>query len=166
MARRKHTVEVINTDVEIDEHLDLHEKGWVAQKAGWLIMFSIMTAGALGFFGNGLLSNHTNAAGDFRVEYQRFWRYETEMKIRVSSNQGDLRTITLSQDYLEKFRVVRFVPEPQDYSAANRMITYRFSSAGNKIINLYLVTKQNGSVSGSLVINDNDIHTLSHFIFP
>lgn len=38
MQRQKHTVEVINPDLEIDEQLDLHEKGWVIQKVGWTII--------------------------------------------------------------------------------------------------------------------------------
>ena len=59
MEKRKHTVEVIKTDLEINEELDLHEKGWKFQRIGWIFIFLLVALSAFGFFGDGLASKKT-----------------------------------------------------------------------------------------------------------
>ncbi|MBD0294127.1 MAG: hypothetical protein ICV84_02845, partial [Flavisolibacter sp.] len=59
MSQQKHTVEEVKTDLEIDEDLDLHEKGWKLQRFGWFFIFALVILAALGVFGDGIASKTT-----------------------------------------------------------------------------------------------------------
>ena len=65
MEKRKHTVEVIKTDLEINEELDLHEKGWKFQRIGWIFIFLLVALSAFGFFGDGLVFRPIQQLFDF-----------------------------------------------------------------------------------------------------
>jgi hypothetical protein len=165
MQTNKHTVEVIHPDLEIDEHLPLQESGWVVQRFGWIFIVSVMVAGGLGLFGEGILSKRKVTAGSSKAEYEHYFRYETEMKMLVQSPKH-IGSISLSQEYLKKFRIVRFVPEPVDNNTLNNEVRYNFLPAENHIVSIYMISKDYGSISGTMKVNETDKINLHHFIYP
>ena len=165
MPTQKNTVEAIEPEFKIDEHIDLQEKGWVIQRIGWIMIIAVMIAGGLGLFGSGWISKQTSSSGNIRAEFERFFRYETEMKILVES--GDhISSISFPQQYLKDFRIIHFVPEPVNNNTSGNEVRYNFLAGQNKIVSVYLVPKTYGSINGSIKVNETSVLNLDHFIFP
>lgn len=165
MPEPKHTVEVIKPGFKIDEQLALQEKGWIIQRIGWLIIIAIMIAGGLGLFGSGWLSKKTSSSGNIKAEFERFYRYETEMKVLVESGEH-ISSISFPQQYLKDFRIIHFVPDPANNNTTGNEVKYNFLPHENKIVTVYLVPKHYGSLSGAMKVNERTIINLNHFIFP
>ena len=158
-------VERLDTELEIDEHLHLQEKGWVIQKFGWAIMVAVMIAGGLGLFGEGVLSTQTIASGPVKVNYEKYYRYETEMKILLESSQH-ISSISFPQKYLKDFKLVRFVPEPENNYGQNNDVQFNFLEGQNQVVSVYLVPKSYGAIGGIMKVNGANTINLHHFIFP
>src|SRR6476619_1410420 len=137
MPARKQKIETVKPNLEIDEELRLHEKGWIIQKVGQVIVVLVIIAGDLGVFGEGLLSNTTPHNGTVKVEYERFFRYQTEMKIVVKSKEH-ISTISFPQAYLKKFKLIRFMPEPESNSTKGKETVYSFLPEENHTLSIYL----------------------------
>lgn len=166
MAKKKHSVEEIKPELEINERLSLHEKGWVVQRVGWVIISLVVVAGALGLFGEGPLSKKTLSSGNIKAEYERFFRYEAEMKIRLQSGDEHIAHIALPQQYVQNFRIVRFEPQPENNQTVADNIVFRFLPEQNRIVSIYLVPKSTGAVSGVMQVNGRHQYPLHHFIYP
>lgn len=151
--------------MEINEELEMHEKGWIIQRVGWVILLLIMAAGALGLFGEGWLSDQTPSNGDVKVEYQRFYRYESEMKILIESRRH-ISTVSLPQQYIKDFRLLRFEPEPENNTTNNGEVTFNFLPAQNQVVTVYIIPKTYGSIEGTLKVNGTINFNLHHFIYP
>jgi hypothetical protein len=165
MPVKQQKSESVKPDLEIDEELGLHEKGWVIQRIGQIIVILVILAGALGAFGEGLFSTTTPHTGNVNVEYEHFFRYQTEMKILVTSKEH-ISSISFPPQYVEKFKLIRFMPEPESNSTAGREIIYSFLPGQNHLVSIYLETQSYGSISGSMKINGKDSIQLQHFIYP
>lgn len=165
MPRQKHTIEEVKTTLQLDERLDLHEKGWVIQRVGWVIIFAIMAAGLLGLFGEGAFSQKTVYNGATKVEYERFFRYETEMKIKIES-PAHISSISIPQEYLKDFEIVRFEPEPFSNNTSQHEVIYNFLPGQNLILSIYLIPKAYGAIHGVMKVNGTSNFNLNHFIFP
>lgn len=165
MPSQKNTVEAVEPEFEIDEHIDLQEKGWVIQRIGWIMIIAVMIAGGLGLFGSGWISNQTSSVGNIKAEFERFFRYETEMKILVESGEH-ISSISFPQQYLKDFRIIHFVPEPENNNTSDNEVKYNFLAGQNKIVSVYLVPKTYGSIKGSMEVNETTVLNLDHFIFP
>lgn len=165
MQKNKQVVEVVEPCLEIDEQLDLQKKGWVLQRVGWIFILCVMIAGGLGLFGEGILSGKTVSSGNSRVNYERFFRYEVEMKVLVESSHH-IASVSFPQEYLKNFNIVRFVPEPANNSTINNTISFNFLPADNHIVSIYMIPKGYGGISGTMKINGAEVIQLDHFIYP
>jgi hypothetical protein len=165
MQKNKYTVEVVDPCLEIDEYLPLQEKGWALQKWGWIFIISIMVAGALGLFGGGILSKQSISSGNSKGEYERFWRYEVEMKVLIES-KDHIASISFPEQYLKKFRIVRFVPEPENNNTINNAVRYNFLPSENHTVSIYMISKDYGPIKGPLTVNERDNLNINHFIYP
>lgn len=165
MQRQKHKVEVVNPDLEIDEQFHLQEKGWVIQRVGWIIIILVMIAGGLGVFGGGFVSKKSSSSGNIKAEYERFFRYETEMKVLVESS-NHISSISFSQQYLKDFRIIRFVPEFDNNNTTENEVRYNFLPGQNHIVTVYLIPKDYGTIGGTMKVNEINNITLNHFIYP
>ena len=166
MARPKHTVEVIKTELEIDEDLQLHEKGWKFQRFGWLVIFALVAMAAIGAFGDGILSKKKLAANSTKIEYDRFHRQEAQMDLKVELQNADTAfTISFPNQYLKNFMVRSIMPEPREAKIANDEVNYYFSGQGQANVVFYLTPQKPGSINGLIRVNQNQF-SLSHFIYP
>lgn len=167
MAQQKHTVEVIKPDVELDESLTLHERGWKVQRAGWVFIFGMMALAALGLFGEGPVSKRTADVNGSRVEYDRFFRHEARMELKVDlqSSGTEGAVVSFPNAYLKNFRVESILPEPKSNTVAQDQVSYQFDGTPPMHLVFYLVPQQMGTIKGSIRVNNNTI-PLNHFIYP
>ena len=165
MATKKHSVEVIKPELEIDEQLPLHETGWKVQRVGWVLIVLIPVLGALGLFGEGVLSSRESTAGPYTTHYDKFYRFEKEMQIEARSTSESIAQISLPQEYIRNFRIVRIIPEPERNSAEQDQVVFHFAGSDNKLVSIYAVPERFGSISGTFMVN-NQSFPLYHFIYP
>ncbi|HZG01887.1 MAG TPA: hypothetical protein VEY71_12855, partial [Chitinophagales bacterium] len=151
--------------LELEEDLDLHERGWVLQKIGWAFILGVIGTAALGLYGDGVLSTRKPTSGNFTLEYERFNRFEHEMEVLIQSSGEPINAITLPQSYLKDMRLVRIVPEPENNVATDRDVTYHFVGDHN-IISVYVRPESPGTFAGTLRINNGASFDISQFIYP
>jgi hypothetical protein len=166
MAGKKNKVETVRPTLEIDESLPLHEKGWVIQRVGWVIIISTVIAGILGLFGEGPLSKQSPVSGNIKATYERYFRFEAEMKIIVESASDHVSQISLPQAYLKNFKLLRFVPEPHHNTTAAGEVIYEFLPGQNRIVAIYLTPTNHGQIDGDMKVNGTNVFSLHHFIYP
>jgi len=87
------------------------------------------------------------------------------MKILVESGEH-ISSITFPQQYLKDFKIVQFVPAPQNNYTSKHEIKYNFLPGQNLIVSIYLVPKNFGAVAGTMKVNETNSIQLNHFIFP
>lgn len=159
-------MEKLKPSLQLEDEIELHEKGWIAQRIGWLLMFILLVSTALGLFGNGWLSDETLAIGDSQITYERFGRFELPMQltIRAQADQGGL-TVSIPQSYLHCFNVSRITPEPSERKTVKGSIVYTFEGKDEIIAKFYLEPETTGTLRAGIRVN-NSLFTPSHFIFP
>ncbi len=135
------------------------------QRVGWIIIIAGMIAGGLGVFGGGWVSKQSSSTGNIKAAYERFFRYETEMKVLVESSDH-ISSISFSQQYLKDFRIVRFVPEFDNNNTTENEVRYNFLAGQNRIVSVYLIPKHYGAIVGTMKVNENVNFNLNHFIYP
>ncbi len=54
--RDKIPVERVKTELEIEEHLSMQERGWRVQTIGMYFIFAMVVAAAAGLYGDGVIS--------------------------------------------------------------------------------------------------------------
>ena len=166
MAVKKSAVERVKPTVEIDESLPLHEKGWVVQRVGWVIIIAIIIAGILGLFGEGVLSKKKPVSGNITATYESFYRYDAEMKIVIESSSDHISQISFPQQYLKNFEILRFIPEPDNNVTSAGEVIYNYLPAQNRVVSIYLTPTNKGSIKGDMKVNGMNTFSLHHFIYP
>ena len=165
--RKPHDIEIVKTDLQLEEELEAHKKGWVAQRIGLALIYILVIAAAIGLFGDGLASKKTQSAQQVTVESERFYRFQAAMQLKISSinTSGSDLTVSFPNDYLKHFEVKSIAPEPARNQFTNNRVQYTFDATGDAEITFFLVPQSRGNISGSLNVNDQSFQ-LSHFIFP
>jgi hypothetical protein len=162
----KHQFENIKPQLEIEEYVDSHKKGFKVQFVGLLLIFAIVLSAALGLFGDGILSKKTATARSASIEYQRFYRYEARMEVKIELLQFEnSNVVSLPKDYLKNFEIESVNPTPESTNFKGDESQFVFNGPGNGIITFFLVPRKVGSVDGELSVN-NDRFQVSHFIYP
>ena len=162
---KKHDIEAIEHDLELDEELPLHKKSWVIQRVGWVLLLAFVAAAALGLFGDGVLGKQKSTSGNATAEYDRFARYESETKILLKSPNEPIASLTLSQTYVEGMRIVRILPEPESSTGTGDDIMYSFNG-DNRLVTVYVRPEDPGPIRGELAVNGNNPVNISHFVYP
>lgn len=166
MSAKKTRVERINHSLELDESIDLHEKGWKVQRVAWVFIIAFVLLAALGLFGNGPLSIIKSSQKDISIEYHRFLRRNAEMEIKFESmGNSSIDSVTIPQQYLKNFKLEQIVPEPEHTRTSKGNIIYTFDAEDDNSVVIYLTSKKTGSVDGLWLVNSNNFQ-LSHFIYP
>lgn len=164
---KKGTVEVVKTELQIEEDIRLQEKGWRFQRWGWAFIFSMVILAALGLFGDGIISKRTEKIGGAEVEYERFYRHDAPMEINVERASGDTAQtqIAFPNHYLKNFRIESILPQPKENQVFADKTYFLFNGQGAMHVVFYFVPKKVGNISGSIDVN-NQPFSLHHFIFP
>ena len=125
-----------------------------------------MLVGILGVFGEGPISNREASSGNIKATYERYFRYEAEMKILIESSSDHISSISFPQHYLKNFKLIRFVPEPQQNVTSSTDVIYQYLPSHNRIVTIYLTPKNLGSQEANMKINGVHSILLHHFIYP
>ncbi len=164
----KESIERVKTDLEIEEHLSIQERGWQIQAVGLYFILAMVLTAAVGLYGDGLISKKRVSDKDTTVEYQRFYRFQSRMELKVELTQtsgGNNVMVTFPGKYLESFQVDSILPEPAKNVISGEQLQYYFNGTGNSTITFYLIPRSIGAIHGAIEVN-NSRFELNHFIFP
>jgi hypothetical protein len=167
MKQHKYSVEVIEPEIELDERLDLHEKGWAFQKIGIVFLFLLVVSAAIGLFGQGVLSRQSYAASGAEITFERFFRQEARMSLEISihSAPGNKTIVSFPNQYLKDFRIESILPEPRENRLEGNRIDYVFEGSAPMELVFYVIPQKIGSQEGEVRINDVSFQ-VAHFIYP
>lgn len=119
-------------DLEINQDLDLQERGWRIERFSWVVMLLLIVLALLGLFGTGPLSSAS--AGDtdsgISARYQRFVRQGGNESITISINpdqvsQGRIE-LWLSSTFLNQIDIMQIIPQPDEVQSSGSGQTYAF----------------------------------------
>jgi hypothetical protein len=159
-------IERTTSDLKIEEHLRLHERGWIAQKVGLTFLTLLVFCCAVGFFGDGIASKRKLHVNEVEIEFQRFYRFEAPMDIKVEmSNNRVGNTISFPSGYLKNFKIESIVPEPSENKFNGDQVEYYFDGNGRILVTFQLIPKTIGNIAATIYVNQKPV-TISHFIYP
>src|SRR5688572_10160657 len=102
----------VQSSMDMRDEIELHEKGWIIQRIGWVLLMLMLIAASLGLFGNGILSNKYLATNTASVSYERFGRFDSPMKIKINAGAQGRLELKIPQTYLRKMELDKIVPQP------------------------------------------------------
>ena len=168
MTPQKNSVEeVVSPGLEIEERLPLQKTGWIVQRIGLSIMLVFVLLALLGLFGDGILSKQTTSVKNVTLEYERFYRHEGSMELKIDvaeSNTPEL-DVAFPIEYLKNFEIRSILPEPKANRTEQGKVHYIFDARGEVNIVYYLTPRQTGSLTGALEVNDA-IFSINQYIYP
>ncbi|WP_132052282.1 hypothetical protein [Pseudocnuella soli] len=158
--------EEVHHSLDLDEDLKLHRKGWIAKPIGRAIIMVIVIAGALGFFGQGILSKKVLRQGSAMIQFDRFLRHNGEMDMLVSMTSVAGRSaVSFPLDYMQHLKVEHIVPQPEASFIRSGQVWYVFQTDQNLMAHFFIKPQTTGNLHGAVWINDQFI-PISHFIYP
>jgi len=163
--QKRLTVEEIQADLDLNEHLEMQQSGWRCQRIGLYCILIIVLTAALGLYGNGVISKKIYKEGNAWVEFDQFFRHEAKMQLKVGTESAKKVIISFPTHYLNHFEIDAIVPEPKESYFENGKINYIFNGHDTITITFYLVPQDAGNIKGSLKVNQN-LFTINHLIFP
>jgi len=165
---QKESVERVKTDLEIEEHLPMQERGWKAQAIGLYFILAMVATASAGLYGDGPISKKKSTENTTTVEHQRFYRFQSRMELKVELNNSSKTngaTVAFPAKYLEHFQVDSILPEPEKNVVDGDHVIYYFDGSGNFTITFFLIPRSIGAIDGSIAV-DKSHFELKHFIFP
>jgi hypothetical protein len=167
MGKPKHSIEMVKTDLEIEEKIDAHKKGWTAQKAGLIFILAFILSAAAGVFGDGPASKARITKEQITVESERFYRHEARMELRIHviGAETDGVTVTFPSEYLQHFLVDSILPEPKENNTTHGQTSYSFQGRGDMDITFYMNPQTPGTIAGEVLVNEKSF-PLKTFVYP
>lgn len=161
-----HKFERIKPELEIEEYARAHNRGFKIQKAGLFIIFTIVVLAAFGLFGDGVLSARTQTSRSATVEFERFYRFEAIMEVKVELLAFEnSNVVSFPKDYLKEFEIKSITPSPETTNFKGDRSQFVFNGPGNGIITFFLEPRTIGNIRGDLTVNGERFN-LDHFIYP
>jgi hypothetical protein len=159
-------VERIKPSLQLKDEIDLHLRGWIVQRIGWVLLLLLVIAASLGLFGSGWLSSGHVAAENGVVSFERLARFESPMKliVQVDKTDGDIE-VRIPRSYLSCIEIDKIVPEPAAQKAAEGSMIYTFDADPASAIIFYLIPESTGSIRMEMTV-DNSVFPVAHFIYP
>ena len=156
----------IKTSLDMEDEIDLHKKGWVAQRVGWIIFLLILIAASLGLFGNGLLSKSSAGERNAIIQYERFTRFESQTELNIQAqNVTDGLEVRIPQSYIHSMEVEKMIPEPTRQRLEPDHLVLFFEAEGSASVSIVFNPETTGSVAAVIEVNGERI-LISHFIYP
>jgi hypothetical protein len=157
--------EKVNADIEVDEEIGHTQLSWRLQKVAWVSLFIIIALVVIGLFGDGHLSLQSVTSQHFNVQYDEYYRYQTEKSVRITSKTQTIKTVTIAQSLMNSFKVTQITPVPTRSYIVGDSRVFEFYADRNFAVAFYLTPMEPGMVEGKLKVN-NVIFNLKHFIYP
>lgn len=106
-------------------------KGWMVQRGFWAFFYGLMIAVMLGIVGKGVLSyaEVESTDGSFRMQYERFLRYQAPDELRLTLfSAGHFTRVTFNSEYFRDVGVKRIIPEPREILMTTEAVTLIFTA--------------------------------------
>ncbi len=121
-------------DLQIEEDIAFQKRQWVVQRFGRYGMYLFVLAAALGFFGEGILSQKKIQHGILEVDYERFSRFQKNsiFKIKIAAQnsvESPHRTIWINNDFLKDIKIENIDPQPSHVQADSLGHNYIFETS-------------------------------------
>jgi hypothetical protein len=156
--------------LEIDEDPAFEKRSWIAQRIGWALMSFFVLSGLLGFFGAGPVSRTSaGAPNTVTLEYERFLRYQTPTSLRIKTRtQNGAARVIVAQEYLDRVKVEKVVPQPARVEAMDGFVIYEFAAhgAGEISVKFDLITQELGELSGTVALDQLSRVSFRQFVYP
>jgi hypothetical protein len=169
---------VTRRELEIEEDLAFQRRQWRFERMGALALLLFLVAAALGLFGPGAFATgRVVAAGRaLELEYPRFARMQTPLRLRVSVRPaelagGELR-VWLSSEYLERVTLAHVTPEPLRTELDADGVTYVFAWGGahgtgvTGALGFELEAGGPGRIRGRIGTRAEDAVEFAHLVYP
>jgi len=157
--------------IELTHDPQFHRLEWRAARMAWAVLLALMSAMALGAFGEGPLSarSRANPAGLIRVDYQRILRAgsPTDLIVHVTSGADGVASIALGGELVQGLRITHIDPQPRTSIARAGSIEYLFDATAGDVatVTFTLQASRPGIVRGC-VRSTNATVDIVHFVFP
>ena len=166
MPEMNQTIERIKHNLQLNENLQQHRKGWIIQKIGWGILYLVLIFALAGLFGSGPLSYKTQSQGKVSVEYERYLRYEGETEITFKINDvKDSVSLEIPPQYMEYIDIKSITPYPYGNRTVNGLTIWYFHASGQATIHCNIMAKKPGSIAASIKVNQTPFN-IAHQIYP
>lgn len=165
--------EFSSRDYPIKENIIWLRRESLIQHIGEYILIAIVILGACGLFSKGFLSNGLAQSpdGSVRVEYERFGRVQSNMKmsIRIDTPPGGQFTVTIGSGALNTLQIQTLQPQPvQALSDGSDMrLMYSSHNTGEShTVWLGLQPQQPGRVAISVSVDNHRPVQFNQWIYP
>jgi hypothetical protein len=101
------------------------------RRTAWVLALALLALGILGVFGDGPVSNASDASSALRVQYERFLRRDSPMQLRIDARpaaDAEAR-IAVSGDYLHALRIGSILPSPERLEETGEDVILVFRAA-------------------------------------
>lgn len=126
------------SSLQLDQDEDSNRREWRFERAGWLLLATLVVAGLAGAFGDGPLTQREARADDGRtvVRYDRVVRVGAESMLSVIVTPGGpgdtVVTLSLDRAFVERAGVERVSPEPVEVRGTTTRLEYDFRLAADR----------------------------------
>ena len=102
-----------------------------ARRAAWVGALVLLALGIAGVFGDGPVSNASDASSALRVQYERFLRRNSPMELRIDARPAadEEARIAVSGDYLHALRIGSILPSPEHLEETGEDVILVFRAA-------------------------------------
>jgi hypothetical protein len=152
-----------------------HRTEWRIQRVGWAVWGMIIVAGLCGVLGSGPLSATTSLAtdGSIEVEYDRFVHYHdpitVTVRFRALETRSDRVNLTLSQLFIDRIRMDRIEPRPQQEQLAADGVIYGFEQVNDErelVIHFHFQHETVGMAEGQFAQVGHVPVAFSQLVYP
>lgn len=152
------------------ERTRCYRRGWLFERAGWLVMAALVAAAAAGVFGGGWLSSAHATRDGFTVEYPRFARAHSPLELTVEWQAQQPETVVwLARAYVDRFDVEEIRPTPAAVTVGPDRIHYTFRArdAGTHVAASFMLEARSaGALRGKLGVESGPELETRQWIFP
>jgi hypothetical protein len=158
--------------LELLEDPALEQREWKIQRIAWFLMALFVALALLGFFGAGPLSSRvvTSSDGRFKLEYNRFERFQapSTLRLQLRANGQPTARVWISRKFMENVKVDSMVPAAERVEMRDDGFVYTFSvprSESSSIV-FHLETEEMGGRPIRIKVDDGPPLDAPHWVYP
>lgn len=158
--------------LELDQDLEFQRREWVAERIGWFAIAALLVAALLGVFGSGPLSSASSGDDLVRIDYERFGRLLTPVKLRVQLGEGasaeGVARVWIASHYLESMELEGVTPEPDATEAHADRVVFAFvmGDGGPGAVTFHMRPDGFGALTGRVGLVDGPELRFWQFVYP
>jgi len=162
-------------DLHLGQDLRFERRWWVVQRVAWVTMALFVTAGVLGLFGKGVLSQAraAQAGNALSVEYEHFGRYgaESEFKLQIepAGIRGGVARVLLAGGLLECMKIRSITPRTESVEVRpdGALMVFQAPDTSNPIrVSVTMMPKHIGQCTGILSLEGEPALDVSQLVYP